>query len=137
MAGALLAAVVSAPATASSGQQACVGAPADQPALAYTETRQFVDFQSWWRTTSSKAGADFGHAHVGACISEREQMQGATIPLDIRLVLHDNPAKKTNQYPGLSIVLKGKTQETTIAKQNYPGWTCPEGTCGKSPTATG
>ena len=49
-------------------------------------------------------------------------MQGATISLDIRLVLHDNPAKKTDQYPGLSIVLKGKTQETTIKEQNYPGW---------------
>jgi hypothetical protein len=131
MAAALLAAVVSATATASSGQQVCFGAPVDQPALAYGETRQFVDFQSWWKTTPGKAGTDFGHAHVGACIPEREQMQGATIPLDIRLVLHDNPAKKTNQYPGLSIVLKGKSQETTIKKQNYPGWTCPVGTCTK------
>ena len=128
---ALLPAVVSATATASPGRQACIGAPADQPPAAYDETRQFVDFQAWWRTTQGQAGTDFGHAHVGACIPEREQMQGATIPLDIRLVLHDNPAKRTDQYPGLSIVVKGKTQETTIKKQNYPGWTCPVGTCTK------
>ncbi|MDX6706923.1 MAG: hypothetical protein QOI48_2769 [Solirubrobacteraceae bacterium] len=131
IAGVLLAAVVATPAMASSGQQACVGAPIDQPAGSYNETRQFVDFQSWWKTTPGKAGTDFGHVHVGACIPEREQMVGATIPLDVRLVLHDNPAKKTNQYPGLSIVVKGKSQETTIAKQNYPGWTCPVGTCTK------
>jgi hypothetical protein len=131
MACALLAAVITATATASPGRQACLGAPTDQPAPAYDETRQFVDFQSWWRTTAGRAGTDFGHAHVGACIPEREQMRGDTIALDIRLVLHDNPAKKTNQYPGLSIVVKGKTQETTIMKQNYPGWTCPVGTCAK------
>ncbi|HEX8156110.1 MAG TPA: hypothetical protein VF526_01885 [Solirubrobacteraceae bacterium] len=131
MAAALLAAVISATATASPGQQACIGAPIDQPALTYGQTRQFVDFQSWWMPTPGRSGSDFGHAHVGACIPEREQMQGATIPLDIRLVLHDNPAKKTDQYPGLSIVLKGKSQETTIKKHNYPGWTCPVGTCTK------
>lgn len=96
---ALLPAVVSATATASPGRQACIGAPADHPPAAYDETRQFVDFQAWWRTTQGQAGTDFGHAHVGACIPEREQMQGATIPLDIRLVLHDNPAKRTDQYP--------------------------------------
>lgn len=131
MIGVLLAAVGPAAAAAQPGQQACIGAPIGQPAPAYNETRQFVDSQSWWRTTAGQSGSDFGHAHVGACIPEREQMQGDTIPLDIRLVLHDNPAKLTTQYPGLSIVLKGKTQETTIKKQNYPGWTCPDATCTK------
>jgi len=56
-------------------------------------------------------------------------MQGSTIPLDIRLILHDNAARTNTQYPGLSIVLKGNSQETTIKKMNYPGWTCPVGTC--------
>ncbi|HVF79879.1 MAG TPA: hypothetical protein VNA28_16415 [Solirubrobacteraceae bacterium] len=126
-----LAAVAPASASAHPGPQSCIGAPARQPASSYNETRQFVDFQSWWLTTPGKAGTDFGHAHVGACIPERESMQGATIPLDIRLILHDNPARTNTQYPGLSIVLKGTSQETTIKKFNYPGWTCPEGTCEK------
>lgn len=125
-----LAAVAPVPASAFSGPQACIGAPARQPAPSYSETRQFVDFQTWWRATPGEVGgSDFGHAHVGACIPERESIQGATIPLDIRLVLHDNAARTDTQYPGLSIVLKGKSQETTIKKASYPGWTCPVGTC--------
>jgi len=124
-----LAAVAPASASAQPGPQSCIGAPARQPASTYNETRQFVDFQTWWLTTPGAVGANFGHAHVGACIPERESMQGATIPLDIRLILHDNPARTDTQYPGLSIVLKGTSQETTIAKFNYPGWTCPVGTC--------
>jgi hypothetical protein len=40
-----------------------------------------VDFQSSWRTSPGEAGTDFGHAHVGGCIPEREKMQGETIPL--------------------------------------------------------
>jgi hypothetical protein len=68
MACALLAAVVPATATASAGRQACSGGPPDQPTPAYDETRQFVDFQSWWRTSPGEAGTDLGHAHVGACI---------------------------------------------------------------------
>lgn len=124
-----LAAVAPASASAHAGPQSCIGAPARQPVSTYNETRQFVDFQTWWLTTPGKAGTDFGHAHVGACIPERESMQGPTIPLDIRLILHDNPARTNTQYPGLSVVLKGTSQETTIKKFNYPGWTCPEGTC--------
>ena len=124
-----LAAIVPTTASAHAGPQACMGAPGNQAASVYNETRQFVDFQSWWRTTPGQSGSDFGHAHVGACIPERESMQGATIPLDIRLVLHDNAARTDTQYPGLSIVVKGKTQETTVKKANFPGWTCPVGTC--------
>ncbi len=118
-------------ASASPGIQSCIGAPGDQPAPAYNETRQFVDAQAWWMPAPDQTGDNFGHAHVGACIPERESMSGTSFPLDIKLQLHDNPAKNTSTYPGLSIVVKGNSYETTIQKHNFPGWTCPEGTCVK------
>jgi hypothetical protein len=116
-------------ASASPGEQACIGAPADNPVATYAETRHFVDAQAWWVPAPGQIGKNFGHAHVGACVPERETMTGSSFPLDIKLQLHDNPAKKTSTYPGLSIVVKGGSYETTIQKHNFPGWTCPAGTC--------
>ena len=114
------------------GTQACIGAPADQPAATYSETRQFVDAQSWWTTTPGQAGTNFGHAHVGACVPERENMSGTSFPLDIKLQLHDNPANPSSTvYPGLSIVLKGTDYEITQQKFTFLGWSCPVGTCVK------
>ena len=112
------------------GTQACIGAPSDQPAATYSETRQFVDAQSWWTTTPGQSGTNFGHAHVGACIPERESLSGATFPLDIKLQLHDNPARPSSSvYPGLSIVLKGTDYEITNKQFAFLGWSCPVGTC--------
>jgi hypothetical protein len=58
----------------------------------YSEPRQFVEAQSWWKPTPGKAGTDHGHVHVGACIPEREEMRG-DFDLDVRYILHDNPGQ--------------------------------------------
>ncbi len=104
------------PARAAPDPSSCVG---------YAESRQFVDAQSWWTTTPGKTGSNFGHLHVGGCIPERETLTG-TVPLDIRVVLHNNPGKLLP----ISVVLKTTATETTIAKLAVPtGFSCPVGTC--------
>ena len=124
--------VGAAPAAGSAGSQACIGAPPDQPAASYAQSRQFVDAQSWWTTTPGKGGSNFGHAHVGACLPEREQLSGSSFPLDVKLQLHDNPARPLSTvYPGLSIVVKGTDYEVTNKKFTLLGWSCPVGNCVK------
>lgn len=91
----------------------------------YPEERQFVDAQSWWRTTPGKDGTDFGHAHMGGCIPEREQ-HSETITLDVRLILHNNPGKVAEAV----LVTKTTSTETTqIHDKSIAGFTCPIGTC--------
>lgn len=122
---------ISSPPMDSRGVQVCIGAPVDNPAATYKESRQFVDAQGWWTPGPGQKGDDFGHAHVGACIPEREQMTGKSFPLDIRLQLHNNPAGGSRRYPALSIVTKGADYETTIQKHRFTGWSCPVGNCVK------
>lgn len=108
--------VVSASAEASTGPQACIGAPADNPTALYPETRQFVDGQSWW----TQAGdLEPRHLHVGACIPEREQLSG-TIHFDVKVQLHANPGKVTY----VALVWEGPSGDTTYQSVN-PAWTCP------------
>ncbi len=91
----------------------------------YPESRQFVDAQSWWKKTPGLNGSDLGHVHLGGCIPEREQ-HAATIELDVRLVLHDNPGKVAEAV----LVTKTSTTETTrIHDKSVAGFTCPVGTC--------
>jgi hypothetical protein len=90
----------------------------------YAERRQFVDAQGWWVQTPGQNGTDFGHVHVGSCIPEREVVRGF-VPLDIRVVLHDNPG--TLRY--VAVVVKGPGYEETVAKPTVPNFTCPNGTC--------
>lgn len=90
----------------------------------YPQARQFVDAQSWWTQTPDRAGSDFGHAHLGACIPERQTISAPT-KLDVRLVLHDNPGR----FNSGSLVLKGTDYETTVQKFTASGFTCPAGTC--------
>ena len=63
-------------------------------------------------TRLGQTGNNFGHVHVGSCIPERESISEATIPVDVRVILHDNPG--TLDYVG--IVVKGTSYEKTIAK---------------------
>lgn len=98
----------------------------------YAEPRTFVESQDWWFTLPGANGNDFGHAHLGACIPERETFSGAgtTIPLDIRLILHNNPARPSHtSLPYASVVVKGADYETTVKKLPDLGWSCPIGTC--------
>ena len=91
----------------------------------YPQARQFVDAQAWWTRTPGASGTDYGHAHLGACIPERENI---SVPqtLDVRVILHNNPGKL--QY--VSLVSKTKRQEITQAKDySLAGLTCPVGTC--------
>jgi hypothetical protein len=91
----------------------------------YPESRQFVDAQSWWKQTPGRTGSDYGHVHLGGCIPEREQ-HAATIELDVRLILHDNPGKVAEAV----LVTKTSTTETTrIRDRSVAGFTCPIGTC--------
>lgn len=96
----------------------------------YPEARQFVESQAWWRTTPGLSGTDFGHAHLGACIPERETLTSATVPLDIRLILHQNPADPSStSRPYASVIVKGTDYEKTLVKFYDLGWGCPFETC--------
>jgi hypothetical protein len=119
----LVLAVIAAGAVVPAG--AVAQAPNPHTCEGYPESRQFVDAQSWWTTTPGKGGDDFGHAHVGACIPERESISTPTA-LDIRVVLHENPGK----IGSLRLVTKTKDQEV-IRIKDYSLWgtTCPVGTC--------
>ena len=78
----------------------------------YLEPRSFVESQAWWMPTrAGQTGDDFGHVHAGLCIPERET-HSKSIPLDIRVILHDNPGKLLY----VSIVVKGQSYETTVQK---------------------
>lgn len=87
----------------------------------------WVEAQSWW--SPAEEGADnFGHAHVGACLPERDTISGAAGTVPVRVILHDNPGVVAY----LSIVSKTTDQEITQYKA-YPSepFTCPTGTCEK------
>lgn len=91
----------------------------------YPESRVFVESQAWWTTTPGKSGSNFGHAHLGACIPERETLRTDT-HFDVRVILHNNPGKV--KYGAL--VVKGGDYETTVHKAyDLAGFTCPVGTC--------
>jgi hypothetical protein len=66
-------------------------------------------------TRPGQTGNNFGHVHIGSCIPERESISSATIPVDVRVILHNNPG--TIEYVG--VVVKGTSQEDTIAKLSF------------------
>jgi len=109
-------ALLPATAGASPGPQACIGAPADNPAATYPETRSFVDGQSWWKQASD---VEARHLHLGACIPEREQLSG-TIHIDAKTQMHANPGQVTY----VAIVWESPGGDHTYTSSN-PGWTCP------------
>jgi hypothetical protein len=111
---------------------ACIGAPANNPAAAYPEQRQFVENQSWWTPGPGQTGPNQGHIHVGACIPEREKLS-ANFTMHVRVVLHDNPGR--GNY--VSMVFKGPSYETTVQKLSLGGMSCPVGTCERWLTFTG
>ena len=87
---------------------ACIGAPANNPAAAYPEQRQFVENQTWWTPGPDQTGPNQGHVHLGACIPERETLR-ANFTMHVRVVMHDNPGKANY----VSMVFKGPSYETT------------------------
>jgi len=70
----------------------------------YAEKRQFVEAQSWW----TEPGLQTRHAHVGACIPERETVADP-VRLDVRMVLHD-PLMAT-EFSTLRVTVKGSGYE--------------------------
>lgn len=92
----------------------------------YPQSRQFVESQAWWTRTPGSSGTDFGHLHLGACIPEREIV---TRPqrLDVRVVMHQNPGRL--KY--VSLVVKGRDYEQTVAKRRLGNFTCHSGTCAR------
>jgi hypothetical protein len=111
---------------------ACIGAPANNPAAAYPEQRQFVENQTWWTPGPGQTGPNQGHVHLGACIPERETLR-ANFTMHVRVVMHDNPGKANY----VSMVFKGPSYEATVQKLSLGGMTCPVGTCEKWLTFTG
>jgi hypothetical protein len=107
----LLAPGLAVPADAAADPLTCAG---------YAERRQFVDAQAWWLNDPKRGfnGGDHGHAHMGACLPERERVSGR-VPFDVRIVLHDNPGRLTYVSAGF----KTRSTETTVARQ-YPSLTC-------------
>ena len=110
----LLVVGITVPAAAAPDPLTCAG---------YAERRQFIDAQAWWLNDPDRGftGGDRGHAHMGACIPERERVSG-TVPFDVRIVLHDNPGRLTY----VSAVFKTRSTETTVARR-YPSLTCNDG----------
>lgn len=95
---------------------------------AYAETRQFVENQSWWMPGPGQAdnsATNHGHAHMGACIPERETITSGNLTLNVRVIMHDNPGK----WNYVSMVFKGTDYETTVQKcylrQTMTNFTCP------------
>jgi Bacterial Ig domain len=102
------------------GGFACTGAPPDAPVKLYPWRTTFADAQAWWMPTrSAQTGQNLGHVHVGSCIPERESISEGTIPIDIRVILHNNPG--TLMYVG--VVVKGTKYEKTVAKLTTPNFT--------------
>jgi len=102
----VLASGITLPAEATPDRLSCAG---------YAERRQFVEAQAWWLNDPDRGfnGGDRGHAHMGACIPERERVSG-TVPFDVRIVMHDNPGILTD----LSAVFKTRSTETTVARKH-------------------
>src|SRR5215207_5601752 len=84
-------------ATADLGPVPAIGVWAGDPANGmYPEKRQCVENQAWWMPAADQVrdkDSDHGHAHMGACIPERENLSGSTsvLTIPVRLMLHDNP----------------------------------------------
>ena len=98
----------------------CTGVPPDAPVTSNPWRTTFAEAQAWWvPTRPGQVGDDFGHVHVGSCIPERESISAESIPIDIRVMLHDNPGKV--MYVG--VVVKGTNYEKTVAKLTAPNFT--------------
>jgi hypothetical protein len=89
----------------------------------YAEKRQFVEAQSWWDDVS---GTPVSHAHVGACVPEWETLRGASVPLDVRMVMHENPG----EFSTLRITVKGDGYEKNVFAHDYEE-DCTQMTCVK------
>ncbi len=108
------------PVSTPSGDFNCTGVPAGAPVTSYPWRTTFAEAQAWWMPThSGQVGEDFGHVHVGSCIPERESISAESIPIDIRVILHDNPG--TVMYVG--VVVKGTNYEKTVAKLTASNFT--------------
>ena len=108
---------VPSPTQVPTGTVPCIGAPADAPVRAYPWPTTFVDAQAWWGPTRvGQTQKDLGHVHVGSCIPERESITGTTMPIDLRVILHNNPGTVTY----VSVVVKGTNYEDTVAKLSDP-----------------
>jgi hypothetical protein len=120
----IMMAALSMPISASAASFHCVGAPVDEPnAGLYPEQRQFVENQAWWRPGPGQAvtaASDNGHAHLGACIPERETLSSGSVSFAVRLIMHDNPGVMTQT----SLVFKGTDYETTVNKAIYSSFRC-------------
>ncbi|MGN7147475.1 hypothetical protein ACTHQ6_00590 [Arthrobacter sp. SAFR-179] len=100
--------------TAKAAAGLCIGAPPADGTV-YQETRQFVDTQSWWMPDTDQANnpiTNTGHAHMGACIPERETISSGNVTVNVRMILHDNPG--TADY--VAMVFKTADRETTVQK---------------------
>lgn len=102
------------PSSAEAAAGLCMGAPAAD-GTSYAETRQFVDTQAWWVPDTDQPNnptTNTGHAHLGACIPERETINSGNLTVNVRVVLHDNPGKANY----VSMIFKTSDTETTVQR---------------------
>lgn len=130
------------PTLATAADVSCIAAPGGtQPEPAggiYPEQREFVENQAWWMPGTNADGtpqvndkdSNHGHAHMGACIPERENLTGSTVKISVRLIMHDNPG--TFNY--VSMVLKSPSTEVTV-KKCYAVTSAADGACPAAPSS--
>jgi len=87
--------------------------------VGYAQSRQFVEAQSWWK----QPGRPPAHAHLGACIPERENHYRGIV-LNVRMVMHNMPPAAKFRY--LSVVVMGPDYEITLASLD-PDFRCAPG----------
>jgi hypothetical protein len=119
---------------AAEGDVAAIGAwPGDPSGGKYPERRQCVESQGWWMPGLEQPAtfdSEHGHAHMGACIPERETLSGDSVSINVRLVLHDNPG--TWNY--VSMIFKSPTTEVAVQKC-YAVASAADGTCPAKPSS--
>ena len=85
--------------------------------------RVFLDSQAWWVPWKA-GGANNGHVHTSLCFPLHQTVSG-TVPLDIRLTMHQNPGKLTS----INVQVFGTAGSTVVGNVKFkPALTCP-GTC--------
>jgi hypothetical protein len=101
-----------------------LAAPDPLTCTGYAEPRVFLDSQAWWVTTPGKSGPDNGHLHTSLCFPLHQVVKG-TIPLDIRLTMHENPG----QLRSIAVQVFTDKGATVVAQRSFkPALTCKE-TC--------
>jgi hypothetical protein len=88
----------------------------------YAEPRIFVESQAWWQVTPGSGGdEDFGRVSTALCFPFKQHVHG-TVPLDVRLSMHNSPGKLTDLT--VQVSPDGSGQYVVAKKTFKPPLTC-------------